>query len=109
MQTAAPTIASGQALWTQFCASCHEVPPGAQRGLGPRLVSREYLEFASDERMDSLITYGVAGTTMLGWGKARSGMLDDTQVRSLILYLRSKKANAPSDPQWSTGRKVPSP
>ncbi|HEX4934395.1 MAG TPA: cytochrome c [Gemmatimonadaceae bacterium] len=109
MRTVAPTVASGQALWTQFCASCHVMPAGADKALGPVLISREYLAFATNARLDSLITYGIPGTTMLGWGKGASGTLDETQVRSLIYYLRAQEATAPSDPKWKEGRKVSLP
>lgn len=107
--TPAPSAAKGATLWEQFCAACHVVPSGAQQPLAPILISREYLGFATDQRLDSTISQGVAGTTMLGWGKGSSGMLDATQVQSLILYLRSMEASAPSDTKWKEGRKVPLP
>ena len=77
--------------------------------LAPRLISREYLTFATDARLDSIINAGVPGTTMLGWGKGSAGMLDATQIRSLIYFLRAQQASAPSDPKWKEGRKVPIP
>lgn len=109
MRTEAPTAAKGQTLWGSYCASCHVPPPGMATGLAPRLISSEYLAFATDARLDSIITAGVPGTTMLGWGKGSAGMLDATQIRSLIYFLRAQQATAPSDPKWKEGRKVPIP
>ncbi|MBK6457315.1 MAG: c-type cytochrome [Gemmatimonadetes bacterium] len=109
LRTEAPTIAKGQTLWGSYCASCHVPVPGMAKGLAPLLISREYLQFATDERVDSIITVGVPGTTMLGWGKGSAGMLDATQIRSLILFLRAQQATAPSDPTWKEGRKIPIP
>lgn len=108
-RTEAPTAAKGQTLWGSYCASCHVPPPGMTTALAPRLISREYLTFATDARLDSIINAGVPGTTMLGWGKGSAGMLDATQIRSLIYFLRAQQASAPSDPKWKEGRKVPIP
>lgn len=107
--TPAPSVAKGATLWGQFCVACHVAPSGAQQLLAPILISREYLAFATDQRLDSIISRGVAGTTMLGWGKGSSGMLDVTQVQSLVAYLRAMQPSAPSDPKWKEGRKVPLP
>ncbi len=104
-----PSVATGKTLWGQFCASCHLPQVGVRQPLGPVLVSREYLAFATDQRLDSIISHGVAGTTMLGWGKGSSGMLNVTQVQSLVAYLRAMQPSAPSDPKWKEGRKVPLP
>lgn len=107
--TPAPSSAKGATLWGQYCAACHVAPSGTQQRLAPILISREYLTFATDQRIDSLISHGVPGTTMLGWGKGSSGMLDVTQVQSVVAYLRSMQASAPTDPKWKEGRKVPLP
>lgn len=98
--TLAPTAAEGELLWGQYCAACHDftVPGGSP--LGPVLVSREYLAWASDERLDSLITHGVPGTPMLGWGRASGGMLDERRVRSILLHLRRLQPIARSDTGW---------
>ena len=99
----AAVVATGESLWLQYCAACHDVRPGGTPTLGPALVSREYLAFANDRRIDSLLVHGVPGTAMLGWGGRRGGMLRDTQVRALTAYLRSKEASAPSVPGWKDG------
>lgn len=101
--------ARGETIWGQFCFSCHVVPRGASAALGPVLLSREYLAFATDQRIDSLITKGIPGTTMIGWGKGGGGMLNAAQVRDVIAFLRSRQPSAPSDPGWKGGRRVPIP
>jgi mono/diheme cytochrome c family protein len=98
--TRAPTAAEGEVLWGQYCAACHGFPQPGQSPLGPVMVSREYLAWVSDERLDSLMTYGVPGTAMLGWGRAQGGILDERQVRSLLLHLRRLQPAARSDSGW---------
>lgn len=103
LETDDVTAAAGEALWLQYCAACHDVRAGGTPALGPALVSREYLAFADDRRIDSLIVHGVPGTAMPGWGKRRGGLLRDTQVHALTAYLRSKEASAQSVPGWKDG------
>ena len=98
--TRAPTAVEGASLWGQYCAACHDFAAAGRSPLGPVLVSREYLAWASDERLDSLMTFGVPGTAMLGWGRERGGMLDERQRRSILLHLRRLQPTAPSDPGW---------
>jgi mono/diheme cytochrome c family protein len=108
-ESAATRAVRGESTWGQFCFSCHVVPRGAAAALGPVLISREYLEFATDQRLDSLITRGVPGTTMIGWGRGGGGMLNPSQVQDVIAFLRARQATAPSDPGWKGGRRVPIP
>jgi len=109
IESAATRAARGESTWGQFCFSCHVVPKGAAAALGPVLLSREYLAFATDQRIDSLITRGIPGTTMIGWGKGGGGMLNPSQVQDLIAFLRARQGSAPSDPGWKGGRRVPIP
>jgi len=110
-RTAAATDAravNGGAIWQRFCAACHVASAAGIAALGPVLLSREYLEFATDRHLDTMITRGVAGTMMTPWG-GRTGPLAPDAVGDVITYLRSMQPVAPSDPQWKMGRTVAIP
>lgn len=105
----ATLVADGAKLFTQFCSACHLPLAGGAQPTGPILNAKEYLAFASDQRVDSMIVHGNPGTAMIGWSARRGGPLTDLQVRSLVMYIRSMQSTAPSVPTWRLGRKVSPP
>lgn len=100
---------TGEGLWNRYCVACHVAPTGATRPLGPVLLARDYLDFATDERIDSLIVHGVPGTAMAAWGGARGGLLGKDEVSALVAYLRTQQVHAPQVPSWREGRREPLP
>ncbi len=105
--TRAPTATEGASLWGQYCEACHGFTAQGRSPLGPVLVSREYLAWVTDERLDSLVTHGVPGTAMLGWGRRLGGVLGEREVRSLVLHLRRLQPTARSDTGWAVPGRVP--
>jgi mono/diheme cytochrome c family protein len=67
------------------CMGCHGDMAEGRIGIGPRLKSETFLAAASDDFLINNIKEGRAGTTMVGWKTT----FDDTQVQSLVAYLRS--------------------
>jgi len=96
---------NGGVLWQRFCAACHVAPAAGVAALGPVLLSREYLDYATDRHLDTMITRGVPATMMTPWG-GRTGPLSPDAVGDVITYMRSVQPEAPSDPQWKRGRTV---
>lgn len=98
-------VADGAKVYQQYCIACHGPLPGGAQPLGPVLDAREYLAFASNRRIDSILVYGIPGTAMVGWSKRRGGLLDDAQIEGLVYYIRSWQPTAPSVPTWRSGRR----
>lgn len=85
------SIASGERLFNISCASCHGVG-GYGSPLAPALNNDLFLDTTSDVQMRQIIAMGVTDTIMPAWG----GRLSDTQINTIIAYLRSLAPNAPT-------------
>jgi cytochrome c oxidase cbb3-type subunit III len=82
--------AQGAALYTHYCALCHgKEATGYAADNAPSLVSRTFLESASNDFIENGIRNGRPGTAMGAYGTSRHGPLQDTDVRALVLLLRS--------------------
>ena len=92
----------GTQLFATNCSSCHG--KGANGGSAPVLNAKEFLKATTDDQIRALIAGGVSGTDMSPWSVAFGGTLTDEQIRQLATYLRALEANAPSVPDWRTGR-----
>jgi mono/diheme cytochrome c family protein/rhodanese-related sulfurtransferase len=98
--TAAPAIAAssavtahdeGPALYARYCALCHAADgSGYAADNAPSLVSKSFLESASDAFIASAISNGRSNTAMAAYGVARGGALDEAKITSIVRFLRSK-------------------
>lgn len=73
-------------IYTKNCASCHGRDLAG--GSGGSLVDDEWKYGASDEAIAASIRNGIPDMDMPAWGEA----LDEKQIRSLVIFLREKKA-----------------
>ena len=84
-------VRAGRVVYTKYCALCHGVnAEGYAADNAPSLVSRTFLESATDEFLRSSIENGRPGTAMAGYGAAIGGPLGQPQVDALIALLRSR-------------------
>ena len=84
-------IADGQQLFNIACKSCHGVD-GYGSPMAPTLNNQIFLEQTPDAAIYQIIAGGVSGTLMPAWGNR----LSDYDLQSLVAYLRSNEASAPS-------------
>ena len=94
--------AQGDELFALTCSGCH-----GQEGRGgataPTLNAKEFLQFAADEQIESLIATGVPGSQMSPYSLDFGGPFTQEQIVALTTYLRSLEENAPSVPEWRDG------
>ena len=83
-------FADGAFAYGRYCALCHGADAqGYAADHAPSLVSRTFLESASDEFIARGIREGRPGTAMAGYGKVRGGPLEDQEVAAIITFLRA--------------------
>jgi mono/diheme cytochrome c family protein len=92
----------GAQLFATNCSSCHG--KAATGGSAPVLDAKEFLTSTTDDQIRSLVAGGVSGTDMSPWSLEFGGTLTDEQIRQVTTYLRSLEADAPSVPDWRSGR-----
>lgn len=83
----------GAELWNAVCAMCH-----GDRGegkLASSLRNADYLEGRSDKDLHDSIAYGTVNPRMPGFSKVMGGPLDERQIDSLVLLLRTWGPLAP--------------
>jgi cytochrome c oxidase cbb3-type subunit III len=86
-----PAVSAGAQSFAKYCALCH-----AKDGTGyaadnaPSLVSRTFLESASDELIAAGIRMGRPGTAMAAYGQSRGGPLSEPEIRNIVRFLRTK-------------------
>lgn len=104
-QSAAPAsrstrVEAGRALYARYCQLCH-APDGTGYAAddAPSLVSPTFLETANDAFIARGIRLGRPDTAMAAYGKARGGPLDDSQIDSVVSFLRSKGPRASPLPE----------
>jgi len=92
----------GEALFALTCAACH-----GDQGQGgedaPTLNAKEFLQFATDEQIESLTATGVPGSDMSPYSLDFGGPFTQEQIVALTTYLRSLEEDAPSIPDWRDG------
>lgn len=96
---------SGKQLYNMVCAACHQANGRGLDGLAPPLLDSEWI-LGSHERPVRIVLHGVRGPiTVLGRVHtgdmpAFGGALDDTQISSILTYLRREWGHtaAPVDP-----------
>jgi cytochrome c oxidase cbb3-type subunit III len=86
-----PKVAAGARAYEHYCQLCH-----AKDGTGyaadnaPSLVTKTFLESASDELIAAGIRMGRPGTAMAAYGKTRGGPLEEQEIAAIVAFLRSK-------------------
>ncbi len=88
--TDAEVIAAGGQLYNIACAQCHG-PTGQGSQMAPALNVQSFLT-TTDPAIKAIIANGVPNTRMPAWG----GRLSDSQLNSLVSFLRSWVATAPA-------------
>lgn len=84
-------IAEGGALYGRYCRLCHgEDATGYAADNAPSLVSRTFLESASDAFIAAGIRDGRSNTAMAAYGKSRGGPLADHEIDAIVKFLRAK-------------------
>ncbi len=99
-------FATGKTLFAAVCAACHQITGRGLDGLAPPLLDSEWV-LGSPERTVRIVLHGVRGPiTVLGRVHtgdmpAFGGALDDTQVSSILTYLRREWGHtaSPVDPE----------
>ncbi len=89
---------AGQDLWGFNCASCHGL--NGEGGLGPALNSEQFLQAATDEQAELLISVGVPGSQMGAYSQDFGGPLTGEQIEAIVVYIRSWEETAPDRPDW---------
>lgn len=82
-------------LYDQYCAACHGNK--LQGGAAVSLVDDDWIHNNDDATLARIISNGVAGTEMGGY----SDVLDDEQVRSLVVLIREYGAITRSESRTS--------
>ncbi len=91
----------GQQLFTENCSSCHgDLGEGGENPAIPGdiiapISTAEYLKTRDDLTLRSIIAQGQPNFGMSPFGSAFGGPLDDDQIDSLVLFLRSWEENPP--------------
>lgn len=97
--TTDPSEAAGARSYEHYCQLCHgKDATGYAADNAPSLVSKTFLESASDEQIAAGIRMGRPGTAMAAYGKQRGGPLDETELRAIVAFLRSKGPKAQALP-----------
>jgi mono/diheme cytochrome c family protein len=91
-------IAQGQWLFNITCSQCHGTN-GYGTSIAPALNNQTFLSETPDVAIQQIIEMGVPDTVMPAWG----GWLSETDITSLVAYLRSLEPTAPAIATSSTG------
>ncbi len=91
-------LASGRAIFTKNCATCHA--PDGGGGIGPNLTDVSWIH--GDGSIDSILKVvreGVAEKGMPPWGP----ILKREETLSVVAFVRSLRGNAPGKPKVAQG------
>lgn len=81
----------GAALYQKYCALCHgKEGTGYAADNAPSLVSKTFLESASNHFIAQGIREGRPGTAMAAYDKRHGGPLERADVNAIVSFLRSK-------------------
>ncbi len=92
---------SGAETWGFNCSSCHGL--NGEGGVGPALNSQQFLEAATDQQVEQLVSVGVPGTQMGAYSQDFGGPLTSEQIKAVAVYIRSWEEDAPDNPDWRIG------
>lgn len=93
--TAATTTSApdsrGKQLYDRYCALCHgKDATGYAADNAPSLVSKTFLESASDDFIAKGIRFGRPHTAMGAYGKERGGPLEEQDIDAIVRFLRAR-------------------
>ncbi len=87
---AALRVALGQKHYVKYCALCHGASgEGYVADNAPSLVSKTFLESASDGFLQRAIRMGRPNTAMAAYGDVRGGPLSEPDISAIVAYLRT--------------------
>lgn len=89
---------SGEHLYSLSCASCHGL--NGEGGIGPALNSKQFLQSAGNEQIETFIAVGVPGTQMSGYSQDFAGPLTSEQIKGITVFLRTWEEDAPDVENW---------
>lgn len=82
---------SGEELYLRYCKLCHAADgTGYAADNAPSLVSRTFLESATDEFIARGIAVGRPNTAMAAYAADRGGPLSTAQIERIVSFLRTK-------------------
>lgn len=90
--------AEGENVWSFNCASCHGL--NGEGGTAPALNSTEFLQSATDDQIQLLVSVGIPGTQMSAFSLDHGGPLTSEQIKSVVTFIRSWEPDAPDRPDW---------
>jgi mono/diheme cytochrome c family protein len=93
---------TGEILWSFNCSSCHGL--SGEGGTAPALNSKQFLQSATDNQIEVLISVGVPGSQMSAYSQDYAGPLTSEQIKALAVYIRTWEENAPDNPNWRDGQ-----
>jgi cytochrome c oxidase cbb3-type subunit III len=89
--TSAAPDARGKELYERYCALCHgKDATGYAADNAPSLVSKTFLESASNDFIAKGIRFGRPHTAMGAYGKQRGGPLEERDIEAIVLFLRAR-------------------
>jgi mono/diheme cytochrome c family protein len=88
----------GEALWSLNCSSCHGL--NGEGAVGPALNSQQFLQNATNQQIELLVSVGVPGSQMGAYSLDHGGPLTTEQIKALALFIRSWESDAPDNPDW---------
>ena len=89
---------TGEGLWNLNCSSCHGL--NGEGGIGPALNSKQFLQAANDNQIETFIAVGLPGSQMAAYSQDFGGPFTSEQIRAVTIYLRSWEEDAPDVPDW---------
>ncbi len=97
-------VEQGAQLYARYCALCHGASAtGYAADNAPSLVSKTFLESATDEFIARGIRMGRPNTAMAAYGRTRGGPLAETDIDAIVAYLRSRGPAARQLPSATPG------
>jgi len=109
LTTAAPAAlrnASGERIYQNACAACHEAGSGPTLfGVKPDLAANTNLKSATPDNLVQTILHGIQNPANgdLGYMPGFKDSLDDRQIEDLLAYLRGRFA--PDEKPWANALK----
>jgi len=89
---------TGEGLWNLTCSACHGT---AGEGVSaPALNSKQFLQSAGNEQIETFIAVGVPGTQMAAYSQDFAGPLTSEQIRAITVFLRTWEEDAPDREDW---------
>lgn len=90
MTDTAVSVRSGASLYKRYCALCHgDEAQGYTADNAPQLRNPSFLQTANERFLWFAINAGRPGTPMSAFGEEFGGPLNETQIFSIMEYLRS--------------------